>query len=44
MWMDHRAKEEADLINSKSNEVLKYVGGKVSLEMQPPKLLWMKKV
>ncbi|XP_002121630.3 FGGY carbohydrate kinase domain-containing protein-like isoform X1 [Ciona intestinalis] len=43
MWMDHRAKEEADFINSTNHEVLKFVGGKISLEMQPPKLLWIKK-
>ncbi|ROT63789.1 putative FGGY carbohydrate kinase domain-containing protein-like [Penaeus vannamei] len=42
MWMDHRAKEQADRINAGGHEVLKYVGGKVSLEMQTPKLLWLK--
>ncbi|KAF2366298.1 FGGY carbohydrate kinase pentulose kinase [Trinorchestia longiramus] len=42
MWMDHRAAEEANLINSKPHSVLQYVGGKVSLEMQTPKLLWLK--
>ena len=34
MWMDHRAKKEADEINSKKHDVLKYVGGKISLEME----------
>jgi FGGY-family pentulose kinase len=43
MWMDHRAQEEADFINSLNHDVLKYVGGKVSLEMEIPKLLWLKK-
>ncbi|XP_022120416.2 FGGY carbohydrate kinase domain-containing protein [Pieris rapae] len=43
MWMDHRAHEEANLINKTGHEILKYVGGKVSLEMEIPKLLWMKK-
>ncbi|XP_045600229.2 FGGY carbohydrate kinase domain-containing protein isoform X1 [Procambarus clarkii] len=43
MWMDHRAKQEAEFINSQDHNVLKYVGGKVSLEMQTPKLLWLKK-
>nr|XP_039271756.1 FGGY carbohydrate kinase domain-containing protein-like [Styela clava] len=42
MWMDHRAGNQADFINSTNHEVLKYVGGKISLEMQPPKLLWLK--
>ncbi|GAB4460772.1 MAG: FGGY-family carbohydrate kinase [Armatimonadaceae bacterium] len=43
VWMDHRAVAEADEINAGSYEVLKYVGGKVSPEMQPPKLLWIKR-
>jgi FGGY-family pentulose kinase len=43
MWMDHRAKAEADFINSQGHDILKYVGGKVSLEMEIPKLLWLKK-
>ncbi|KAK4310463.1 hypothetical protein Pmani_017992 [Petrolisthes manimaculis] len=42
MWMDHRAKDQAFYINSQQHKVLKYVGGKVSLEMQSPKLLWLK--
>ncbi|TGZ37627.1 FGGY carbohydrate kinase domain-containing protein [Temnothorax longispinosus] len=43
LWMDHRAHEEADLINSMVHDILQYVGGKVSLEMQTPKMLWLKK-
>lgn len=43
LWMDHRAQEEADFINSTSHDVLQYVGGRVSLEMQTPKMLWLKK-
>lgn len=43
MWMDHRAQAEADFINKTDHEILKYVGGKVSLEMEMPKLLWLKK-
>ncbi|XP_047988609.1 FGGY carbohydrate kinase domain-containing protein [Leguminivora glycinivorella] len=43
MWMDHRAQAEADFINNTNHEILKYVGGKVSLEMEIPKLLWLKK-
>lgn len=41
--LDHRAKEEAEFINSTKHDILKYVGGNVSLEMQIPKLLWLKK-
>ncbi|XP_022109863.1 FGGY carbohydrate kinase domain-containing protein-like isoform X2 [Acanthaster planci] len=42
MWMDHRASEQASTINSTDHKVLQYVGGAISLEMQPPKLLWLK--
>ncbi len=44
MWLDHRAEEEAEFINAKAGgrSVLDYVGGGVSLEMQTPKLLWLK--
>ena len=43
MWMDHRAKSETALINEMAHPVLDYVGTKVSLEMQTPKMLWIKK-
>jgi len=43
MWMDHRAAKEADFINTTSHSVLKYVGGKIFLEMELPKILWLKK-
>lgn len=42
LWMDHRAAQETDFINATNDPILKYVGGKVSLEMQCPKLLWLK--
>lgn len=42
MWMDHRAKKQAESINSTNYEGLKFVGGKISPEMDPPKILWLK--
>lgn len=41
--MDHRAEIEAKLINETNSSVLQYVGGKISLEMEIPKLMWLKK-
>ena len=43
MWMDHRANQEADVINAVNHPAFQYVGGKVSIEMQLPKLLWLKR-
>jgi FGGY-family pentulose kinase len=43
VWMDHRATGEADDINAGGHDVLKYAGGKISPEMEPPKLLWLKR-
>ncbi|KAH9813538.1 hypothetical protein DFH28DRAFT_973633 [Melampsora americana] len=42
LWADHRAKKETDLINSTGMNLLKYVGGTMSLEMEIPKILWLK--
>lgn len=42
VWMDHRAMDQAARINATRHGVLRYVGGKLSPEQEPPKLLWIK--
>ena len=42
VWMDHRAIDQASRVNATDHPVLRYVGGKISPEMESPKLLWVK--
>lgn len=42
VWMDHRATEQARAINATGHAVMQFVGGKISPEMETPRLLWLK--
>ncbi|MCS7300658.1 MAG: FGGY-family carbohydrate kinase [Fimbriimonadales bacterium] len=42
MWMDHRAIAETEQANAGGYEALRYSGGALSPEMEPPKLAWLR--
>jgi FGGY-family pentulose kinase len=42
LWLDHRPVEETEKINATKHNLLRYVGGKMSIEMEIPKVLWLK--
>lgn len=43
LWMDHRATGDADEITAAGGVVLEHVGGRMSPEMEMPKLRWFKR-
>lgn len=42
LWMDHRAVTQTDEINATHESLLQFVGGKMSIEMEIPKIKWLK--
>ncbi|KAJ5187255.1 hypothetical protein N7449_010249 [Penicillium cf. viridicatum] len=42
LWLDHRAVTETKTMNATGHPVLQYVGGGMSVEMEIPKILWLK--
>ena len=43
VWLDHRAIDETRVINATHHNLLRYVGGSMSVEMEIPKILWLKR-
>lgn len=42
LWLDHRPVAETERINSTNHNLLRYVGGKMSVEMEVPKVMWLR--
>jgi FGGY-family pentulose kinase len=42
LWLDHRPLAETEKINNTEHNLLRYVGGTMSVEMEIPKILWLK--
>jgi FGGY-family pentulose kinase len=43
VWLDHRSLAEADECTATGHEVLSFLGGVMSPEMETPKLMWLKR-
>lgn len=43
LWLDHRPELETATINATKHNLLRYVGGTMSIEMEVPKVLWLKR-
>jgi FGGY-family pentulose kinase len=42
LWLDHRPLDETAVINATKHKLLRYVGGTMNVEMEMPKVLWLK--
>ena len=42
VWMDHRSHAQAEQLSATGAEALRYVGGRLSPEMEVPKLAWLR--
>lgn len=42
LWLDHRPVQETETVNATKHNLLNYVGGRMSIEMEIPKVLWLK--
>ena len=42
LWLDHRALSETAAINATQHPLLRYLGGGMNVEMEMPKVLWLK--
>jgi FGGY-family pentulose kinase len=43
LWLDHRPELETKIINATKHNLLRYVGSTMSIEMEMPKVLWLKR-
>lgn len=43
LWLDHRPEEETAEVNATRHNLLRYVGGTMNIEMEMPKVLWLKR-